>query len=389
MTTPLVHAIGVEARTSPGWGRERSGVRILGAIALVVAIAGRACANVGPPSSGGQLVAEPQGVASVSITQETLSIDLRPLADDQSVQVEAVYELSNPLDRQTVELAFASGAPGVSSFRVWLDEQPVGSQPRPEMTVPPSWQPPPETPGINGRALDYLSHQRGEVTPFVFTLTLPPGPSRLTVRYSAEATRYHVGEPTVVRQFGYALAPAAAWKSFGGLQLEVWLPAGWLAAVTPSLDREGDVLRGRFEHLPEDAVALTVQAPTPPAYRVVWFGGLALLAACGVGGGVGCWRAGVAMGRRQAVAGGRSWPRAVVLAVLWAAGFFLLGVAAIFGPDLTLPRGQVSLYGYGKAFALFGVILLTGLIAAVGFLVTQIAAIVPRRDRRMSPASDA
>jgi len=361
---------------------------MLAAIALAVAMPGRAWANVGPPSSGGQLVAEPQGVTSVSITQETLSIDLRPLADDHPVRVEAVYELSNPLDRQTVELAFASGAPGVSGFRVWLDDDPVDSQRRPEMMVPPSWHPPPETPGIDGRALDYLSHQRHEVTPFVFTLTLPPGPSRLSVTYSAEATRYHVGEPTVVRQFGYALAPAAAWKSFGGLQLEVRLPAGWLAAVTPSLEREGDVLRGRFNHLPGDAVALTVQAPTPPAYRVVYVGGLALLAACVVGGGVGCWRVGFAMGRRQVAAGGRSWPRAVGLALLWAAGVLALGVAAIFGPDLTLPRGQVSLYGYGKALALFGVILLTGLIAAVGFAVTQIAATIARHDRRIPPASD-
>jgi hypothetical protein len=37
-------------------------------------------ANVGPHSSGGQLVAEPMGVAEIAIVRETLAIDLRPLA---------------------------------------------------------------------------------------------------------------------------------------------------------------------------------------------------------------------------------------------------------------------------------------------------------------------
>jgi hypothetical protein len=36
-------------------------------------------ANVVPHSSGGQLVAEPMGVAEIAIVRKTLAIDLRPL----------------------------------------------------------------------------------------------------------------------------------------------------------------------------------------------------------------------------------------------------------------------------------------------------------------------
>ena len=38
-------------------------------------------ANVGPPSSGGQVVAEPVGIQQVEIRWEVLQIDLRPLAN--------------------------------------------------------------------------------------------------------------------------------------------------------------------------------------------------------------------------------------------------------------------------------------------------------------------
>ena len=365
------------------------------ALVLVAVMPGTARANVGPPSSGGQPVAEPLGVASVSILREQLTIDLRPLAKERPVEVQAGYELSNPHESQTVELAFASGAAGIRGFRVWLDEKPLSSQPRPELQLPASWQPPAETPGLDGRALEYLAYERHDVTPFVFTLTLPPGRSRLTVRYTAEAARSHVGQPTVARQFGYALAPAAAWKSFGGLDLEVHLPAGWQAAVAPSLAREGDLLHGEFEQLPADALALTLQAPTPAAYWLVRNGSLALLVGVVAGGGLVCWRSGGRWGRQHRRRRTRSgwtgllWLRSLGLGVLWAAVAGGLGVAAVLGADLVLPAGQVSTYGYGKPLALLGTILLAGMLVVIGFSITQIAAAVSHRGRRRSPAGSA
>lgn len=78
-----------------------------------------------------------------------------------------------------------------------------------------------------------------------------------------------MGEPTVAWQFAYVLEPAASWKSFGELELQVMVPTGWFTAVTPALDRRGDVLRGQFQGRPAEAVALTVQRPTPSAFWLV------------------------------------------------------------------------------------------------------------------------
>ncbi len=344
-----------------------------------------AVANVGPPSSGGQLVAEPMGVAEIAIVRETLAIDLRPLAEDGPVLVEAVYRLQNPKQEQTIDLLFASGAVGVRGFAVLFDGQSVASEPSPDAAFPESWQPPAETPGIHGRNLDYLSHRRQDVTPFAFKVTIPPGEHELRVHYTAEATRYHVGEPTVVRQFAYTLAPAASWQSFGGLDLTVQVPEGWLVAIAPKVRRDGDTFTARFEELPAGSLAFTLQAAVPQAYWGVRWGTLGLFVLGVVGGGPLCWRVGAKLGRRHRLTsrdtrGGPIWPKSVGISVLWALAVFGLGGIAIFAADLVLPSSQVSRYGYGKAFAVFGLILLMGPIVTIGFAVTQIAAVVTTRD---------
>ena len=65
------------------------------------------------------------------------------------------------------------------------------------------------------------------------------------------------------------LAPARAWDGFGGLDVTVRLPACWLAASRPGLTQVGGELRGTFESVPVDALAITVApcaAPTGPRY---------------------------------------------------------------------------------------------------------------------------
>jgi hypothetical protein len=344
-----------------------------------------AVANVGPPSSGGQLVAEPMGVAEIAIVRETLVIDLRPLAEDGPVSVEAVYQLQNPKHEQTIDLFFASGAVGVRGFAVLFDGQPVASEPAPDAAIPESWQPPAETPGIHGRNLDYLSHRRQDVTPYAFELTIPSGGHELRVHYTADATRYHVGEPTVVRQFAYTLAPAASWQSFGGLDLTAQVPKGWLVAVTPDVHRDGDMFTASFENLPAASLAFTLQAAVPPAYWGVRWGSLGLFALGVVGGGPLCWRVGATLGRRHWLTsrdtrGGPIWPQSIGIGVLWALLVAGLGIMAIFAADLVLPSSQVSRYGYGQALAVFGLLLLMVPIVTIGFAVTQIAAVVTTHD---------
>ena len=71
-------------------------------------------ANVGPPSSGGHVVAEPVGVVGVDITRETLTIDLRPLAGNGLARVEVVYHLRNPGSEKKLDRPIETGSS-------WLD----------------------------------------------------------------------------------------------------------------------------------------------------------------------------------------------------------------------------------------------------------------------------
>jgi len=240
-------------------------------------------ANVGPPSSGGQVVAEPVGIKDVEITRESLTIDLRPLATNGLAQVEAVYQLHNHGAEKKLDLLFASGSAVVADFQVWLGDQPVASAPAKGKSLPASWRAPRETPGIrDAQGLDYLEFDSRGVTPVAFAIAIPSGPNVLTVRYAAEAATHFFGEPMVYRQFAYVLAPARSWSGFGGLDVAIHLPENWCAACTPALEREGYTLKGRFADLPADAIALTVQAPAGWAYQTFSYGYGQALAMAGV-----------------------------------------------------------------------------------------------------------
>lgn len=369
-------------------GKKRNFPRSAVIALFLIMVPGLAGANVGPPMFGGQIVAEPTGVIGIAITRETLTIDLRPLAANGLARVEALYHLRNGGTQKTLELLFASGSANAAGFQVWLGAEAVPVQPVEGAVVPRSWRPPGQTPGLHGdRGVDYLSLGAGEVTPVGFTVTVPPGAHDLKVRYTADAATYHWGDPTVLRQFAYILSPARAWAEFGGLDVEVRLPEKWRAASAPGLAREGDTLKGSFTDLPADAIALTVQAPEGWAYGLLTYAGLGLLGLAGLGGAVVCWRWGRSKGRRLAARiqtpsswlGRHAWPASIGLGMAWGLAILASGLFAVFAPELALPLGQASHYGYGQAFALYGVMLLSLFAAPVGFVISQVTAVCVRR----------
>src|SRR5262245_46818855 len=124
-------------------------------LALLVLVVPLARAGNGPPSSGGQLVAEPAGLRDIPIAGETLTIDLRPLAEGQPAHVAAVYHLDNDGPERTLELLFANGT-SATAFDVRLDDHPVPLAPVADVPLPPSWTPPASTPGIQKGDLGYL-----------------------------------------------------------------------------------------------------------------------------------------------------------------------------------------------------------------------------------------
>lgn len=331
-----------------------------------------ASANVGPPSVGGQVIAEPVGLIDIDILRETLRIDLRPLANKGPALVEATYHLRNQGQNKHLELLFASGSPDVSSFQVWLDETKITTQKASDLKIPDSWLPPQKTPGLDKSG--ELAYGATRAHPILFQATIPTGEHKLKVTYSAETAINRLGEPTVYHQFAYVLAPAKAWASFGGLNLRIDLPKGWRISSAPALPREGDTLEISWDRLPADAIALTLQAPEGTTYWPMVYGSFSLFLAALVVGGLKCGGVGwssVDLSRGDlapAAAPSFPWLSLAGWAVIWAIVVVGIGLLAVLGPDSVLPEGQVGHYGYGQLFALVGVILLGIALLPLGIL---------------------
>lgn len=347
-------------------------------ILFALCLPAAAQANMGVPYTGGQLAAEPTGLAEVAIIRETLTIDLQGLASNGFAQVEAVYAIHNEGATHTVDLLFVTGADQLRAFGVWLNDLPVPSQAAPDSALPASWQPPQQTPGLHGAdAIFYPGAELAQrAVPMRFTVELLPGPQTIRVRYQAEATSNRsANQPTRYWQFSYILAPARTWASFGGLDLTIVLPPGWNAATVPALSRDGDRLIGSFAELPAAALAMTVQAPAGWLYWLLFSLGWLIFGLALLGGAFFCWQGGRARGR-TAQAG---WPLALGLGLLWALAVLLTGFFLILAPPAVIAPQQAGAYGYGSVFAGFGVVLLSVLLLVVGFLITMITMGMVRR----------
>lgn len=380
--------------------------RVLAPIALItaalIAAAPRpAAANAGVPSYGGVPVGEVGGLDGVRIVSETLAIDLRGVDGEAggsgeglnmgdgsgwsiplgaSPVVTASYRLANDGAARDVTLLFAHGAERVQDFRVAIDGRTLAAE-RASASLPEGWQAPSYTPGPDGpSSFLYNDESAGETVrprPSSFRAPLPAGPSTLTVTYRADAGVY-LAAPLIVRQFAYILAPARTWDGFGTLDVVVDVPAGWLAWSAPALERRGDRLVGRFEGVPADALALSVQ-PAQSAARVAarWLS-LALLALAVLAGGPLCWR----LGRRRR----RRWPRRLAVGALggaiWAGAIGLAGWLAVEMPDAVTPAAYIAHYGYGLVMAVIGIAGLACVALPLGLASTWLG-------DRMAPASDA
>jgi len=320
-------------------------------------------ANISSPVRPGQLNGEPNGLQNVVITRETLTIDLRPLAEAEQALVEAIYQLHNPGGEKRLELVFAVASSNIREFEVWLDERAVSSYVAEQKQWPERWKVPAETPALDPEVkLGYqVESQLIAEQPLAFTIMLPPGPHTLKARYKSDAGRNLLGKPTVYWQFAYMLSPARDWAGFGGLDITVHLPSGWKHAITPALQREGDVLRGSFANVPADYFALTVQAPTPRSYDLLGSLLTVLFGLVVAAGGIGiCWRG---WNRKTS---DRIYLVAGLCAALWAGLIVVTGASILIVPASLLPAKQISHYGYDDVFAYAGILALSAIALVVG-----------------------
>ncbi len=349
-----------------------------GGVLLALLLPATAGANIGM-RWWGDPVGEPRGLRQVAIVREELAIDLRPLAAAQPVRVEATYRLYNNGPPRRLDLVFVSGAPDVSEFEVRLGGRVLESRevPREQVGRPESWKQPESVRGIEGKPV-YLMYENS--SPLVaFTVDLPSGASTLTARYRARAAGTDERSVAATWVFAYVLSPAREWGSFGDLEVTAYLPDGWQHASATPLEREGDVLRGRFTGLPADSLAVAVRAPVGPEFQWAIYRSVGLFALAVVAGGAFCWLAGRWQGRffarksRPDLAGpGRSrWPIAVlagVVALLWGAiigGAYDLAVQGVFAAL----KGQESPYFHEHFFLpACGLVLLVLCALPLGFL---------------------
>jgi hypothetical protein len=354
-------------------------------VTLLVVLAGTttAEANVGPPTGGGQITGEPLGIRNVRIDRETLIIDLRPIVNGEQAQIEATYYLNNTGPEQTLELLFASGSSQIEGFEVRFNGQTVPVALAGPMELPASWKPPKQTPSIDDRKLDYdpavRSHQ--PIKPIQFTLTIPPGQQVLQVRYQAEMGTNYYGHPTVYRQFAYILAPARSWDGFGKLDITVHVPPQWEVATNLELTRDGETLRGTFEGVPADHLAITLQAqPGADYYQLVTISKVVFWVTAG-GGLVLAWVIGRWAGRRVAADrySSKIWPIALTFGVIWGIAFAVAGWFKVYGPEIVLPANQVSHYGYDQLFEAIAYGLLAPYIMLGSFLITYITGVLVAR----------
>ncbi|NER80518.1 MAG: hypothetical protein F6K42_13265 [Leptolyngbya sp. SIO1D8] len=221
-----------------------SGLLIVG----VVGFLGPAIANMASPDYAGDFLGEPWGnVANLDILAETLEFDLRPLEEKQPADIKATYQVNNPGADTVVDLLFV--APGLETGQVILDDsQAISAVITEAPAIPADWQLPQSISPVQG---------------LQFTLPLSSGDHTIAVQYSAEPSGDGLGL-YFTYTLDYLLAPAAQWKSFGKLTVDVHAPSDWgtdfsldLSPVAPGH------WQAEFTGLPADILTLSSYPVVP------------------------------------------------------------------------------------------------------------------------------
>ncbi|HIF31666.1 MAG: hypothetical protein ABGX22_26655 [Pirellulaceae bacterium] len=343
-------------------------------IAIVIGDSLTVRANAGPTTTALTVVAEPVGIKDVRIAHETLTIDLRPVATGGMAKVKATYELRNDGGEQELDLLFAFGSLDNSDCVVTLNEKSIFGTLK-KTPMPKDWMPPAVTPGLAGTVA--LSYGGGwsSVIPLLFSIVLPSGPSKLTVSYRA-GVKHTFARPAMFRQFAYMLAPARSWAGFGRLDLKIHTPRGWSVATTPKLQQVGALLKGTFDDVPADAIAVTLRPPVASSYQTVKNASRLFFVLIGISGAAVCWRAGGAKSGRDFL----NFVRSAGIGLAYGIVVFISGMIATWGPDQIFPMTAAERLlvdslglsdGYATLAAMAGVLLSSLAASTVGCVIVQ------------------
>lgn len=218
---------------------------------------------------------EPSGLQNIRIVSERLTIDLRgcdgsdvaPSTTDSFMKqpvgkVEAVYSLHNRGLEQEVHLVFAAGALiERDAIHVSINKKPVPVLQ--SKANNPNWAAIIRKSGINRQNGPYW-YPPYEATNFSVRLKIPAGFSTLRADFRTLVGNDRSTLPTCHWEFIYLLAPARDWGAFDKLEAKVLIPPGWKAESNLDLQRNGDILSGTFDRIPDDSLNLAIRMPPEP-----------------------------------------------------------------------------------------------------------------------------
>lgn len=270
---------------------------------------------------GGQPAGEIEGIAGVVVERETLTIDLQPLAECKPVQVTAIYRMRYEGEESKARISLVvhmSRREGLLE-QVRFNGKPLVRSFAEQKDVHPDWLPFRHTPGLREHPdpIDFNPGRHVRHVVVTYEVQLKAGLHDLEVRYGVEACAFSDKAPARFWLLGFDFSPMQRWKKVGRLDLAVHLPPDWDVAHTLPLKRDGDVLTGRFERVPDEPLTLTTQV----TYHD--FAGKNILFWWAVVGGAGIgmsWLFGVAAGiyhcwRQHSMSW--IWPECILIATAW------------------------------------------------------------------------
>lgn len=232
-------------------------------------------ANVGAPwiEHNGQITGTPFITNHCVITKEILTIDLRPLERQEGALVSAIYFFTSDTSHDSVELVLVADNLRAEEFSITLDGQPVHADTISVTDLPPQWIV--ELKFENNDSWEtqpQRNHERSTTRYVRFRISIDSGAHTLQAKYVANMAVMDLSYFVNEHLFTYVLSPARQWKGYEGLDLQVYIPQGWLYRSNLTFDVAENKLTGSWTKLPGDYLYVITHADDSTGDTIVnWF----------------------------------------------------------------------------------------------------------------------
>lgn len=226
--------------------------------------------NMASPLRSGTINSNVLNSKDVSILQEHM--DVRIFKGFKTAQFDIVYTIKTEIGGGQIPLLFLAKE-YKGDFKVWVDDQLVNIKEIPNYIIKPKDSPFANfdnsfdytESGYNYIKIDWTDngHNLYKLDDLkYFEASLKKGDHKIRVSYTANVWVYNA-EWVKEYSFRYALAPAAYWKSFGGLTITIINESGFDSVTTnlgnPSEGKFATISNWKFNKLPVDVFEINYQ----------------------------------------------------------------------------------------------------------------------------------